>query len=237
MSDRFEHPRHTPEGGHAQPTSDQYERVAAAIRGVDVKAPARLHERVNEMVRPRERSNRELIRSRLKPTLAAMVLAAALGAAIALVTGGGARAPIVREASAATLNAATMPAPQQSNTHGAQLDASVDGITFPYWDALGWRASGARSDTIGGRRTATVFYEGPNGARIGYLIAAGSPAPAVHGGTLAWRSGTPYLLLRENGAPAVVWQRDGRMCVLSGRGVNATTLLHLASWDDSGQAS
>ena len=190
------------------------------------------------MVAPRERSSGELVRSRLKPTLAAMVLAAALGATIALVSGGGAKSPSVSQASALTLHAATLPAPQQSSANRSQLDAAVDGVAFPYWeDPLGWRASGARADTIGGRTITTVFYAGTNGARIGYAIVAGTPAPPVHGGRVLWRDGAPYRLLQLHGAPVVVWLRDGRLCVLSGRGVDATTLLRLAGWDGGARAS
>jgi hypothetical protein len=238
MRNRFEHPRPTSESGRAQPTSDQHEHVAELIRAVDVKAPARLHERVHELVAPRERTNRELIRSRLKPTLAAMVLAAALGAAIALISGGHTQAPTVGQASALTLHAATLPAPSQSGAHPAQLDVAVDGVPFPYLeDRFGWRASGARTDTIDGREITTVFYSGPTGARIGYAIVAGTPAPPVHGGTVVWTKGVAYRLLHENGAPVVAWLRDGRLCVLSGRGVEAAWLLAMASWDESSQAS
>jgi hypothetical protein len=166
-----------------------------------------------------------------------MVLAAALGAAIAFISGGQTPAPTVGQASALTLHAATLPAPSQSSAHPAQLDTAVDGVAFPYLeDRFGWRASGARVDTIGGRKITTVFYASPWGARVGYAI-VGGPAPPVHGGTVIWSSGTPYRLLHLNGAPAVVWRRDGRLCVLSGRGVDATALLHMASWDDGGRVS
>jgi hypothetical protein len=224
------------QSAHTAP--EQHEQVGALIRGVDVTAPEGLHERVQAMVAPRERSSGDLIRSRLKPTLAAMVIAAALGATIALVSGGATKSPSVSQASALTLHAATLPAPQQSSANSAQLDVAVNGVAFPYWeDRFGWRTSGARADAIGGRRITTVFYTGTNGARIGYAIVAGTPAPPVHGGRVLWRDGAPYRLLQLHGAPVVVWLRDGRLCVLSGRGVDATTLLRLASWDGRAQAS
>lgn len=229
MSDRRQNAHNAPE---------QHEQVGALIRAVDVSAPAGLHERVQAMVAPRERSSAELIRSRLKPTLAAMVLAAALGATIALVSGGGTQSPSVSQASALTLHAATLPAPHQSSANRSELDAAVNGVAFPYWgDRLGWHASGARADTIGGRTITTVFYKGAGGARIGYAIVAGTPAPQVQGGTAIRRDGVTYRLLHLHGAPVVAWLRDGRLCVLSGRGVGAATLLRLASWGGKARAA
>ena len=62
----------------------------------------------------------------------------------------------------------------------------------------------------------------------------GTPAPAASGGTVVWRGGVPYRLLRDHGVPVVTWRRDGRLCVLSGRGVSGATLVRLASWGDGG---
>ncbi len=229
MSDRRQSAHNAPE---------QHEQVRALIRAVNVSAPAGLRRRVQAMVAPRERSNAELIRSRLRPTLAAMVVAAALGATIALVSGGSAESPSVSQASALTLHAATLPAPRQSSANRSELDAAVNGVAFPYWgDRLGWHASGARADTIGGRTIRTVFYQSASGARIGYAIVAGTPAPHVGGGTVVWHDGVAYRLLNLHGAPVVAWQRDGRLCVLSGRGVSAASLLRLASWDGQARAA
>jgi hypothetical protein len=135
-----------------------------------------------------------------------------------------------------------MAAPQESGARNATLDVAVDGVAFPYWESMRWRSTGARTDTIRGRHVTTVFYEGANGARVGYAIVSGRTVPgtlaAVHSaGSVSWRNGVPYRLLQVNGAPTVVWQRNGRLCVLSGRRVGGATLLHLASWDDGQQLS
>jgi hypothetical protein len=45
------------------------------------------------------------------------------------------------------------------------------------------------------------------------------------------RWGVSYRVLSQDGATVVSWQRAGHLCVVSGRGVNARTLLSLASWD------
>jgi hypothetical protein len=111
------------------------------------------------------------------------------------------------------------------------LTAAVDGVAFPYWeDALGWRATGARTDAVGGRAITTVFYANRAGSQIGYAIVGGLPAPHTSGGAVVQLGPTQYRLLRVNGETVVTWQRDGRMCVLAGRGVAPATLLHLASW-------
>jgi hypothetical protein len=231
---------------HTETEQAQHEHVAELLRAVDVRAPERLHRRVQEMVAPRERPGaaigRGAFHGRVRPTLAAMAVAAAAGVAIALLTGGGTqqpqRGPSLSAASRLTLSAATMGAPGESTTHAAQLNVAVDGVAFPYWeDRFGWRATGARTDTLGGRRVTTVFYSGPGAGRIGYAIVGGTPAPAVGGGTTVWHGGVPYRLLGEHDAPVVTWQRNGRLCVLSGRGVSGAMLVRLASWGDGGTAA
>jgi hypothetical protein len=232
---------------HAQPRSGQaehmaeHEHVAELLRAVDVRAPETLHRRIQGMVAPprkrgarRSALGRGLMTGRLKPTLAAMAVAAIAGATIALLTGGAAQQRVsLSAASALTLRAATSAAPSESGAHAAQLDVAVDGVPFPYWEErFGWRATGARTDTVGGRIVTTVFYSGAGDSRIGYAIVAGTPAPATSGGTVSLRGGVPYRLLQEHGVPVVTWQRDGRLCVLSGRGVSGATLLRLAGWGD-----
>ena len=200
MSDPHTHTR-SEQAGH-EPQAEN-EHVAELLRAVDVRAPQRLHERVQTMVADRQgparawssrradtsraRPNpgpspspsRELIAARLKPTLAAMALAAIVGVAIALLTGGGAQQrPSVGEASALTLRAATMAAPSESATHAAQLDAAVDGVAFPYWqERFGWRATGARTDTVGGRGVTTVFYSGPGAGGSATRSSRACPRP------------------------------------------------------------
>jgi hypothetical protein len=234
MSDMHEHTR-----------SEQAEHVAELLRAVDVRAPETLHRRVGEMVAsratPRRRARGGALAGRVRPTLAAMALAAAVGAALALLTGGnphGASGPSVSAASRLTLSAATTGAPRESPAHATQLNVAVDGVAFPYWkERFGWRATGTRTDTIGGRSVRTVFYSGPGARRIGYAIVGGTPAPAASGGTLVWHRGAAYRLRRVGGVPVVTWQRDGRLCVLSGRGVSGATLVRLASWGEGGTAT
>jgi hypothetical protein len=77
----------------------------------------------------------------------------------------------------------------------------------------------------------TVFYGNRSGQRIGYAIVSGA-APSVSGGSVSWRHGHPYRLIGAGDTHTVMWLRNGRLCVLSGRGVSAGTLLRLASWGE-----
>jgi hypothetical protein len=81
-----------------------------------------------------------------------------------------------------------------------------------------------------------VFYANAEGRRIGYAIASGR-APATRGGSVVWRWGVPYRLLAHDGATVVTWEREGHLCVVSGRGVSAKTLLSLASWESDRSSS
>jgi hypothetical protein len=222
-------------------TEDEQRHVAELVRSFDAPAPESLHRRVESLVAagrrgPRftRRAGRRRPFSRPLGLAGAGALAAAVVAiAIAVGLGGGSSAPSLRQAAAPTLRAATLPAPPESGAHHAQLAAAVDGVPFPYWgERFGWRTTGARSDRIDGRMVTTVFYADADGARIGYAILAGTPAPRLGGGVVARRHGVPYRLLNVNGAATVTWLRDGRLCVVSGHGVSSATLLRLASWSD-----
>ena len=213
------------------------------VRSIDVPAPDSLHRSVHALIEaktgPRaaapSRAGAKLARALgTGPRLAAAsaaVAALAVALALSLAGGGAAPGPSLHQAAALTLLPATAPAPVQSQAHRAQVVAAVDGVAFPYWeDHLGWNTTGARTDRVGGRNVTTVFYADADGEHVGYAIVAGLPAPRVSGGRVTVRDCVPYRLLRENGTSVVTWLRAGHMCVVSGRGVNAVTLLRLASW-------
>ena len=211
------------------------------VRSIDVRAPEELHGKVDSLIaaspsaRPRRRWSIRTGRSGPAVRLAgAIALSVVVAVAIAVgVSGGGTSTVSVDQASALTLRQATAPAPAERAGNQAQLAAAVDGIAFPYWEEqFGWRSTGARSDRLDGRTVTTVFYQDASGRRIGYAIVAGTPAPRLSGGAVAWREGVPYRLLTENGTHVISWLRDGRLCVVSGRGVDSATLLRLASWTD-----
>lgn len=223
----------------------------------DVTAPASLHERIGAMAaaatqapetEPSAAANawrRRMRSSHRRPRLGiafvgATVLAGAVGIALALSGAGhhtGQQSTPALSAAATVklaLRAATLPAPSESTSNREQLAAAVGGVSFPYWkERFGWRGSGARTDTLGGRTVTTVFYSNAAGQRIGYSIVAG-PAPATGSGEVVRRWGVSYRLSSRDGANAIAWRRDGRLCVMAGRGVSPRTLLHLASSGSKG---
>lgn len=208
-----------------------------ATLAANVKAPASLHQRIDAMAT--EAQQRSPARRRIgwrmparRLALAGATALAALGVVLAVTFSGGAggRAFTPQAAAQLALSRATLPAPSESASNRSQLAASVAGVAFPYWkERFGWRGSGARSDTLGGRTVTTVFYSNPNGQRIGYAIVAG-PAPRASGGSIVRRWGVSYRLSSHDGANVIVWRRGGHLCVIAGRGVRPGTLLKLASW-------
>ncbi len=223
-------------------SEDEQQRIAELLRSFDAPAPESLHRRIESLVASHQsqfapRTTRRGLRrfSALGLTGAGAVAAAVVAVAVAIGLGGGGSVPTVTfgQAAASTMRAATLPAPPESQTHHAQLAVAVDGVPFPYWsEPFGWRSTGSRTDRVDGRMVTTVFYGDSSGRRIGYAILAGTPAPTVGGGAIAWRGGVSYRLLTEQGAATVTWLRDGYLCVVSGRGVSSATLLRLASWSD-----
>lgn len=215
--------------------------LAELVRSIDVRAPDELHHRIDVLVDERSaHASRRPLRGWAgggRPALKLAGVGAILAVAVALVLGlpgTGSTGLSVREASALTLRPATLAAPAQNPHRQTELATAVNGVAFPYWEDLGWHATGARTDRIGGRSVTTVFYADDRGQRIGYAIVAGTPAPGIgEGGVTKWRGGTPYRLLTENGIRVLAWMRDGCLCVLAGRDVDGATLLALAGWDNS----
>jgi hypothetical protein len=220
---------------------EDQQRIAELVRSFDAPAPQVLHRRIDSLVagHGNPRYTRGYLGQRLSfPVLAgvgAIVVVAAIALAIAFggANGGrGAAALTVGQTVAPTLRAATLPAPQESLTHHAQLEAAVDGVPFPYWgERFGWHSTGARADRIDGRTVTTVFYANGGGQRVGYAIFTSAPLPKT-GGVVTWRGGVSYRLFEEDGVAVITWLRDGHLCVVAGRGVSSATLLRLASWSE-----
>jgi hypothetical protein len=219
------------------------------VRSIDVRAPQRLHERIDAMVaaaspaHPRGADGKHASVRRRRPTLrwglaAAAPALCALAIVLALTLSGGGSTFTLQDAVALTLRPPTLPAPSENPHAGAQLMAHVDGVAFPYWEeSFGWRATGARVDHLGGRTVTTVFYAASDGRWLGYAIVAGMPAPDVGGGVLVRRDGTVYRMQLARGARVVTWTRDGHLCVVAGHGVSRRALLALASWRGRATAS
>ena len=123
------------------------------------------------------RSSSLRLPSRLVAGLAFVAAAVAVVLVLVLTTGGSTSAPTVLQASRSGLRTATGAAPAESPHNPHLLAVSAAGIDYPYWGGkLGWRAVGARTDTVGGRTVTTVFYTNSRARRIGYSIVAGDRA-------------------------------------------------------------
>lgn len=144
------------------------------------------------------------VRRRLRLWIPAAGAAVTAAIVLMLFSGGG---PGVADVVGAALRPATAVASAREQ---------IDGLTFPTYKQ--WRATGTRTDTIGGRRTRTVFYE-RDGRQVAYTIVA---RPALGGGE-------ERQLMKIDGRPAVQWTRDGHTCLISGD-VDAVTLINLVDW-------
>jgi hypothetical protein len=217
------------------------------VRSIDVEAPPALHARVEEMVaavpargrlRPRSAAGRG--GRRASPMRRARPLAGALatvvvvaGIIVTLTSGGSTRNTLsLRSAAAPTLLAATTAAPSRSD-HSQYLKTAVGDVRFPYLeDALGWRASGARTDAVDGRAVTTVFSS--RGAqRVGYAIYAGVPSTSWGGASVSSQGGTKFHILSGSGTAIISWTRSGHLCVMASHGASAEELIRLAGWGGS----
>ncbi len=215
----------------------EQERAVTMLRALDEPAPAALRARVDELAGGSADTARPDRGSRWRRPLfvpAATVLAVAVAALVVLLGGGGAP-PTVPQTAHLALAAATSPAPAEDPAHRDLLRLRVGAIAFPYYGRTsGWKATGARTDTLGGRRVITVFYAA-RGHRVGYAIVAGAPLE-VGGGALVTRGGVSYWLQRAHGAELITWRQAGHTCVIAGRHVSRATLLALAYAEELGAA-
>jgi len=208
---------------------DEQRRAAGIVRSAAaaVEAPAGLRARVEAQRRP--------VASRRRSYLWAggVVAAAAVALVVVLalpenVPGG----PSVAEAAVVATRPAAGPAPAAAGK--ALLDRSVDGVAFPAWaEKFGWDATGVRTDTVGGRRMTTVFYD-KGGRRIAYTIVEGDGLEAPADAPTVRRGATDLRLFTVGGRTAVTWERLGHTCILSGAGVDTPTLAKLAAWNGRG---
>lgn len=208
--------------------------VAEAAGGVS--APLTLQTRVAEHVaaaKAREAggasaARRPSPRARLRlPALGAIAAAglAAVLAAVLVVGGGG---PSVTDAAQAAVVDGPPPA-----ARGEVLAAAQDGVDFPNWEGIGWRAQGAGDAEAGGRDLRTVSYRSTKtGAVVQYSIVAGDRLDDPDGARTIERDGTTYRLLTDDGRRVVTWTRDGRTCIVAGPTTVADEkYLELATWE------
>jgi hypothetical protein len=195
---------------------ERQRRALYAVRTAAVPAPPSLRARVGALAAPR---------------LGALGVATAAAAALfvlLILPGGGPDAPSVAQAAELAARGSTGGPPPRYD-HAPLLDREIGGIRFPRWqERFGWRASGVRTDQLGGRRTATVYYRSEDG-RLGYTIVDGAAltAPA---GRPAVRNGVEFRSFRSGERTVVTWRQKGHTCVLSGAGVGRRAMIQLAAW-------
>ncbi len=191
-----------------------------------VHAPAGLRARIeaSRPSRPARVRRRALYGGSLAGALAAVALALVL-----ILPAGTPGSPSVSQAAALAMLGASSPAPGPEHSKPGRLDANVEDLYFPNWAAdLGWQASGVRTDRINGRLAVTVYY-GAGSKTVAYTI-VGAPVlkePAVSATTM---HGVVLRTLKLNGRTVVTWREGNHTCVLSGTGVSAADLQHLAAW-------
>jgi len=157
---------------------------------------------------------RRMVVRRMKLTGVLAGCAAALGATFALIAPSHS-APTSLQAAALATRPVAASAPAVSAAHPHLLTVSEGGITFPRWEEVSWKPTGQRTDELGGRSTRTVFYDNPDGVRLGYTIVDGKPLDWPGGASVVTRNGVGVHLLHRDGRVIAVWRAHGHTCVIS----------------------
>jgi hypothetical protein len=209
-----------------------YERERAVV---EVLHRARASDRAPEALRRRIERQRPHGRVRVRRRLAyggslAAALAAVVLAAVLILPAGSPGSPSVSQAAALAVRGPAQPAPAPDPAApGAKLRQAVEEVYFPDWSRrFGWRAIGARSDEIGGRRAVTVYYE-RDGRQLAYTIVS-APALAAPAAPVRTLDGAQLRTLRLGGRLVVTWRRQDHTCVISAAAVPAGELQRLAAW-------
>jgi hypothetical protein len=216
--------------------SDREQRVAQLLRQASAteRAPASLRADIESLrdgqrrrSDPRRRSGSSARRLwttagiRLRIATVTALPLAALALALILIIGGGG-SPTVSQTAALATRHAVEAAPAVEPATPRLLTASVQRLHFPNWEAQGgWRSTGARQDTVGGRAVTTVYYRHA-GAQIAYSIVA---TPALSGSQPA--AGHHYRRFTRDGRTYIVWTETGHTCVLSSNRLTSDQLWSL----------
>jgi hypothetical protein len=202
-------------------------------RVVDLLTLARVSTRAPEGLRAQVAALRERPASRRRATRPtglrpwrlslAGVTAIVVAALVITVSGGSSPAPRLAQVAALSGRGPAGPAPGPlPSASTTLLTAAVGNLHFPNWQGQGgWRSSGERTDTIGGRTVRTVFYT-HGGRRLAYSIVA---SPVVSGSPAA---NSPYAVLQDGSRVTVVWTDRDHTCELTGVGTSAESLWSLA---------
>jgi hypothetical protein len=224
-----------PARSHDPREDELAERGLALVRAAvaETSAPLVLRERIE---RDRERA-RPVARRRFLGLAGSLATVAAAAAAALVISLGGSTNPSVLATVRVAASGPVLPAPAHDAGNPSLLRTRIEGLPFPDWNAkFQWRASGARTDEIEGRKATTVYYDNPLGARAAYTILGGKAIPPPDGArTVRVRGRAFYLLVRDR-QRVVVWDRAGHTCVMAApTSVPEQRMLDLAAWDNGGQ--
>jgi anti-sigma factor RsiW len=210
---------------------ERQERAVHALRTLDVPAPAPLRAELRAATTRRSRGPVFSFAPGAFGALGRLSAALAVGLAallVALLPGGG--SPSVAQAASFALRPSSLPAPRPVAGDATRLQATIDGVWFPSWNTIDWRAVGARRGTVKGRRLLAVRYTG-RGWTIGYAVAAGQPLHASGGSLVRYDGSSLRVLALSGGTTAVTWLRSGHSCVIAAHAVPSGVLLRLAERD------
>jgi hypothetical protein len=189
----------------------QYERVEAVVRSVE--APAALRARI---AAERDRTLiRRMVVKRMKLTGVLAGGAAVLGIAVGLLSLAGGSNPTSLDAARLAALAAEAGPPAGDPEHPKLLRAEVGEVTFPAWREYRWTARGQRTDELDGRTARTVFYDDPDGVRLGYTIVDGEALDWPQDARRVVRDGVEVRVVRRDGRILAFWRAGGQTCIIS----------------------
>lgn len=201
------------------------ERVAAAERAGGV------HEHAEVASRSR--------RGGPRPMLALLVglgagVAVLLAGLLFVVTAVNTSSVSAQDVAAVSVRTADSPAPGPDRAAPALLEQPFADVPFPHFEpAFNFDATGSRVDTVEGRTVRTVQYSGEVG-RIAYSVVSGPPLVPPPDVSLSVVSGVTLYEVPSPLGRAVVWERMGHTCVLSGD-LPSQRLRQLATWNGGGR--
>ncbi|MFL5844677.1 MAG: hypothetical protein ACJ762_08290 [Solirubrobacteraceae bacterium] len=159
---------------------------------------------------------RRTIVKRMKLSGALAAAAACLGIVVGLASLGGSDDPSALAAANLATRGAVAAAPAVDPANGKVLTARVDNVSFPVWaDRFPWKAKGIRTDELEGRKTTTVFYDDPQGVRLGYTIVAGEALDWPQDSRRVVRNGIEVRTTTQDGRIVAFWREHGHTCVIS----------------------
>ena len=138
-----------------------------------------------------------------------------------------------RKASVGVLAAAAAPraaAPPVERADHRRLAAHVDDVWFPSWRRRRWRPVARSSQTIGGRRSQTVYYARDDGRRLAYTIIASRTLPWPSDTRVVTRGWMRLHVYTDGERRVIGWRERNHQCLIAApRSLSEAPLLALAA--------